>query len=142
LKEKILSLDLQDGQTRVIKQEDKTRLVVSMSGKRARKDRHNRQKGLVRLQKRIQSGKLTKPSINNRGYNKYPKLDGEIAISIDVEKFAADDAWDGIKGYLTNTKLSAQKIIENYGNLWYIERAFYAKYIVMQSNLLNHLILF
>ena len=30
----------------------------------------------------------------------------------------------GLKGYVTNTKLSTKKVIENYGNLWYIERAF------------------
>ena len=29
-----------------------------------------------------------------------------------------------VKGYIPNTKLSAQKVIEKYGNLWYIERAF------------------
>jgi len=79
---------------------------------------------LARLQKRIQSGKLTKSSINNRGYNKYLKLEGEIKITIDEEKFFADTAWDGIKGYVTNTRLSAKKVIEHYGNLWYIERAF------------------
>jgi len=124
LKEKILSLKLQNDQTATIKQEDGTRLIVSMSDKRAIKDKHNRQKGLERLQKRIQSGKLTKSGINNRGYNKYLKLEGEIKISIDDEKFLADAAWDGIKGYVTNTKLSAKKVIENYGNLWYIERAF------------------
>ena len=32
--------------------------------------------------------------------------------------------WDGIKGYITNTKLPVKKVIESYGNLWYIERAF------------------
>jgi transposase len=51
-------------------------------------------------------------------------MEGEINISIDHEKFAADAAWDGLKGYVTNTRLSPQKVIENYGNLWYIERAF------------------
>jgi len=76
------------------------------------------------LKKHIQSGKLTKSNINNRGYNKYLRLEGEVKISIDNEKFLADAAWDGIKGYLTNTKLSAKNVIENYNNLWYIERAF------------------
>lgn len=33
-------------------------------------------------------------------------------------------AWDGIKGYVTNTDLSKEDVIANYGNLWYIERAF------------------
>jgi transposase len=95
-----------------------------MSEKRAKKERHNREKGLLRLQKRVQSGKLTKSSINNRGYNKYLKLEGEIRITIDQEKFTTDCVWDGIKGYVTNTRLSAKNVIENYGNLWYIERAF------------------
>jgi len=124
VKEKLLSFNLQNGQTKTIKQNDGTRLVVSMSDKRAKKDRHNREKGLIRLQKRIKNGKLTKSSINNRGYNKYLKFEGEVRVTIDEEKFAADAAWDGIKAYITNTELSAKKVIENYGNLWYIERAF------------------
>jgi transposase len=124
LKEKILSFNLQNSKAKTIKQDDGTRLIVSMSDKRAKKDKHSREKGLIRLQKRVKSGKLTKSSINNRGYNKYLKLEGEIKITIDEEKFTADAAWDGLKGYITNTNLSAKKVIENYGNLWYIERAF------------------
>jgi transposase len=124
LKQQILALNLQNGQTAVLKKEDKTRLILSQSENRAKKDRYNREKGLLRLQKRIQSGKLTKSSINNRGYNKFLKLEGEIRISIDGEKYVADAAWDGLKGYATNTRLSAAKVIENYGKLWYIERAF------------------
>jgi transposase len=124
LKQQILALNLQGGQNAVIKKGNKTRLVVSQNDKRASKDRHNREKGLLRLQKRIESGKLTKSNINNRGYNKYLKLEGEIKISIDEQKYALDAAWDGLKGYITNTRLSAKQIVENYGNLWYIERAF------------------
>jgi transposase len=124
IKKKILSLNLQDKQSKSLKQTNGVRMVVSMSENRSKKDRHNRERGLVRLQKRVQSGKLTKSNINNRGYNKYLRLDGEIKITIDMEKFNEDAAWDGLKGYATNTQLSAEKIIENYGNLWYIERAF------------------
>jgi transposase len=124
LKQQILALNLQGGQNAVIKKGDKTRLVVSQNDKRTGKDRHNRKKGLLRLRKRIECGKLTKSNINNRGYNKYLKLEGEIKISIDEQKYALDAAWDGLKGYITNTRLSAKQIIENYGNLWYIERAF------------------
>ena len=32
--------------------------------------------------------------------------------------------WDGLKGYLTNTNLSAMEVIENYGQLWHVEKAF------------------
>jgi len=32
--------------------------------------------------------------------------------------------WDGLKGYVTNSNLSKDEIIENYGHLWKIEKAF------------------
>jgi transposase len=70
------------------------------------------------------SGRLTKASINNRGYNKYLKLEGEINITIDRAKFESDSQWDGLKGYLTNTVLSKDEIIDNYNHLWKIEKAF------------------
>ncbi|MDR1459383.1 MAG: hypothetical protein LBI60_04140 [Bacteroidales bacterium] len=38
----ILSAGLKDGQAQVFRQEDKIRLVVSMSDKRSTKDRHKR----------------------------------------------------------------------------------------------------
>ena len=51
-------------------------------------------------------------------------MDGQINIAIDYQKFKADAAWDGLKGYITNAKLSKDEIIENYGHLWQIEKAF------------------
>ena len=57
-------------------------------------------------------------------YKKYLKLDGQITVSIDRDKFNDDSKWDGLKGYLTNTSLSKEQIIENYGHLWKIEKAF------------------
>jgi hypothetical protein len=41
---------------------------------------------LKRLEKRIKSGKLTKSSINSRGYN----CRGEIEVNIDYRKFEED----------------------------------------------------
>jgi hypothetical protein len=82
------------------------RLIVTYSGKRAHNDRKNREKGMKRLEKRVKSGKLKKEHINNRGYNKYLKLTGEVTVVIDYEKFTADTVWDGLKGYVTNTKLT------------------------------------
>lgn len=100
------------------------RLIVTYSKKRAHKDKVNREKGLKRLEKRVKSGKLSKEHINNRGYNKYLRLTGQAHISIDYEKFEADQRWDGLKGYLTNTTLSKDHLIANYRQLWHIEKAF------------------
>jgi len=124
IKEKILGAKLKNGQIKSIKKDESTRIIISCSNKRAKKDAHNRDRGLKRLEKKLGSGKLTKANINNRGYNKYLKMEGSIDITIDREKFEQDSKWDGLKGYVTNTKLSKKKIIESYGNLWHIEKAF------------------
>jgi len=124
VQKKILALDLaSDGTFGELKKEDE-RLIVAYSEKRARKDAHNRQKGLKRLEKKLRSGKLTKAHINARGYNKYLRLDNEVRISIDYDRYETDRQWDGLKGYITNTTLPAEQVIESYANLWQIEKAF------------------
>ena len=92
IKQQIVALGLKDGEVSVIKKDDQTRLILSMTNKRAVKDAHNREKGLKRLQKRADSGKLTKASINNKEYNKYLKMEGNINVSINMEKYIADAA--------------------------------------------------
>ena len=124
IKEQILQTKLKDGQTMIITKDDRRRLIIAYSDKRASKDEHNRKRGLQRLEKQIRTGKLTKSSINNKGYNKYLKMEGDVKIKIDYEKFNKDKCWDGLKGYITNTKLKPKQIIDNYKNLWHIEKAF------------------
>ncbi len=123
-KKKILSQQLENGQSSVIEKEPPLKLILSYSDKRAKKDKHNREQGLMKLEKKVKSGKLTKSNINNRGYNKYLKLKGDIEITIDKSKFEEDAQWDGLKGYLTNTILDKEDVIENYSHLWKIEKAF------------------
>ncbi len=79
---------------------------------------------LERLEKKVKNGKLTKENNNNKGYNKYLKIEGEATASIDYEKHKQDAVWDGLKGYLTNTKLTKEEVIEQYHNLWAIEKTF------------------
>lgn len=124
IKQKILAKPLTNGEVIIIPKANETRLIVAYANNRAIKDEHNRKRGLQRLEKQIKSGKLTKSNINNKGYNKYLKMEGNITIEIDYEKFNSDNCWDGLKGYLTNTKLSGKDVIENYKNLWHIEKAF------------------
>lgn len=124
VKKQILELHLSDGKLKQIQKQNNVRLIVGYADKRARKDAFNRGRGLERLEKKLKSGKLTKTHINNKGYNKYLKLSGEINLTIDYDKFRADAKWDGLKGYLTNGKLSSKKVVENYNQLWQIEKAF------------------
>ncbi|MFW5690713.1 MAG: IS1634 family transposase, partial [Planctomycetota bacterium] len=114
---------LQNGRSVEIEHEH-GRLIVAYSDQRARKDAYNRERGLRRLRKRISSGRLSKEHLNNRGYNRFLTLTGEVTVELDEAKVAQAARWDGLKGYLTNTKLSPDAVIENYGQLWQIERAF------------------
>jgi transposase len=123
-KERILALELENGESRLLDWEDGLRMVVSYSDRRAKKDRINREKGLKKLEKQLKTGKLKKSHINNRGYNKYLKMEGEVKIALDMVKFEQDGKWDGLKGYITNTNLDKDEVIENYNNLWKIEKAF------------------
>lgn len=123
IRDQILSLRLANGQS-VILPKGELRLLITHSEDRAKKDRHNREKGLMRLEKQIRSGRMSKSSINNKGYNKFLKLEGDVHVTIDYQKAELDVAWDGLKGYLTNSLMSKDDILENYGHLWQIEKAF------------------
>jgi transposase len=138
IKQQILALTLNDGQSAVLKKENDQRLIISFSDKRAKKDLYNRHKGLVKLEKALKSGKLSKKHINSKGYNKYLKLDGNIQISIDYEKFNADAKWDGLKGYLTNTSLKKEEVIDQYKQLWYVEKTFRISKSDLKIRLIYH----
>lgn len=115
---------IKDGDGFVIKRPGGIHLVITYSAKRHKKDASNRERGLRKLRERVKTGRLTKESINNRGYNKFLVLKGNIDVEIDEDKIAQDKKWDGLKGYITNTDLSPKKIAENYRHLWQIEKAF------------------
>jgi len=117
------SKNLKNGET-ILVDKDNDNLIISFSNNRAKKDKYNREKGLKKLKVKISSGKLTKDQINNRGYNKFLKIKNQVEIELDESKVEIDKKWDGLKGYITNTNLSNEKVIENYGNLWKIEKAF------------------
>ena len=122
-KEAVLKLGLEDGELASLTIKDR-RHVISMSANRARKDARDREKGVKRLEKRFANGKITKASVNNRGYNRFLTLQGETTVTIDQDKIAEDARLDGLKGYVTNSKIKDREVVENYRNLAFIERAF------------------
>lgn len=124
MQQKILANKPGNGQNICLHKDEYTRLIVSYSTARATKDAANRKRGFEKLEKQIASGKLTKANINNRGYNKYLCLTGDVKITINKQKYEQDAVWDGLKGYITNTTLKTDQIIENYRELWQIEKAF------------------
>jgi transposase len=120
----ILSLQLENGASAIVQKDNGTKLIISYAAARAKKDNANRERGIQKLEKQIKTGRLTKAQINNKGYNRFLKMEGEIRVATDKTKIAADKKWDGLKGFITNTCLSKEAVIENYGHLWQIEKAF------------------
>ncbi len=126
-KEQVFTHDSTKEPIRDIDCSDKTeqpaqkRLIVSYSEKRAKKDNYNREKLVKKLEAKIASKKtLVKKS-------KYLILEnqGEVA-GIDQEKVDLDKRHDGLKGYWTNLKsqIKPSEIIDQYHNLWKVEKAF------------------
>ena len=117
VKNKILSLKLKNGESDLIQKDEQNKIVISYSDSRAKKDDYNRQRGILKLEKLIRTKRLTKTQINNKGYNKFLKMTGEVEVILDQTKIDHDKKWDGLKGYLTNTALRKDEIINNYSHL-------------------------
>jgi transposase len=120
----ILSLSKHENVFNEYQKNTTTRLIVGYSEKRAKKDKYNREKGVRRLQSDYKNGRVTKENINKRGYNKYLEITKDVKVTINQQKIIEDQKWDGLKGYITNTKLSAKEVHEHYNGLWIIENAF------------------
>lgn len=124
IKQWILSLNTEDQSCYEYRHSNGERLIVSYSEKRASKDAYNRNRGVARLKQAYKNGRITKQQVNRRGYNKFLEISKDIEVSISEQKIAEDSKWDGLKGYITNTDLDAERVIEEYHGLWVVERAF------------------
>lgn len=98
------------------------KLIVDFSNKRAQKDKFNREKLIRKLEAKIASKKtLIKKS-------KYLLLKNQGTVAgIDQVKVELDKRHDGLKGYwtnLTDNTIKPIEIIDQYHNLWKVEKAF------------------
>lgn len=124
VQQEILSHSKEDRRMFEIDKGNGRRLLVGYTDDRAKKDAYNRDKGVRRLEKAYRKGSLTKAQINKRGYNKFLNITSGVDVEINYEKIAQDAAWDGLKGYLTNTTIPTDQVYAAYHNLWNVERAF------------------
>ena len=108
------------------------KLLVSYSKKRAKKDKHDREKAIEKLKRRLESSKSVKSQLSNNGYKKYLQLESsdnssscDLSIVLNEEKIEQDALWDGLKGIVTNNiTLSNEELIHQYSNLWQVEESF------------------
>lgn len=101
------------------------KIHLTWSGKRAEKDRSDRERMLARLRKRLDKPYQLKAAIR-RGCNQF------LQMEIDTEDWKLDEAkieeaarYDGYYAVITNNlDLSTEQVARIYGGLWKIEESF------------------
>lgn len=105
--------------------ENGRRLVVSHSLTRAVKDKKDRERGIIKVHKRIGKGKNFKQLVPNYGYQKFLKMEGEGKLLMDEEKILEEEKWDGFHGVITNAvDMTVAELLGHYRRLWIIEESF------------------
>jgi transposase len=103
------------------------RLILCFSGERAKKDKRDRERLLVKLQKKIEKkNKETKPKelISNRGVRKFVSITGG-SVTLNREAIAKEEKWDGFYGIATNHPiLTSTDVLHQYKGLWQVEATF------------------
>ncbi|AQQ72263.1 Transposase [Limihaloglobus sulfuriphilus] len=101
------------------------RLIVTYNDKLARKNSHDRDKAIDKLQKKLEKSSKPESLISNYGYKRFLKIAGNAEIEIDQVKYAQAARFDGLHGVITNVRdLSDNDVIEHYHGLWQIENCF------------------
>jgi len=146
IKEKILNKDNYKDLNKDIKVANITldngrKLIVTYSQKRAKKDKHEREKGIKKLREKLEKEKSVKSHLSNQGYKKYLQLKEtntqkdkqsnsnkgcDLSIVLNEEKIIEDEKWDGLKGLIVNknSTLTNDEILTQYNNLWQVEESF------------------
>lgn len=106
----------QDGQITTVTYQG-MRLICQYSEKRAARDKSNRLKQLNKAQQVV-----TNPSRLTNHYRFIKQENNRLSLNTDLITKA--EKLVGIKGYITNTKLADDLIIERYHDLWRIENSF------------------
>ena len=106
----------------------RSRLVMSYSEERARKDAADRERNVEQIKKRLtKRQKITSSKMGKIGKSKYLVVSGDAAVDVNYQAIREDAKWDGLKGYVTNIskkELPASEVIGKYTQLWQVEKAF------------------
>lgn len=120
---------------------DGSRLVVSYKSKRALKDQKDRQRVLDKVKKCIGKKSKANPNnlITNQGVKQFVTRDENASISVDDDKVAAAQAWDGLHGIITNIQNdSPTSLLARYAQLWVIEESFRVNKHTLQMRPIFH----
>lgn len=103
------------------------RLIVSFSDCRARKDKADRERLIVKLKSKLGKNNQTNPKklITNNGYLRFVNEKAVGKLALNEEKIIQDELWDGLHGIITSKREApAQELLQEYRRLWVIEESF------------------
>ena len=100
---------------------DKSRYIVCLNEKQARKDAADRQAIIDSLQEKLKSN--PKSLVGNKGYRKYLKL-AKDTVSVNQAKIEEEARYDGKWVLKTNSDLTAEQTAIKYKELWQVEHVF------------------
>ena len=93
------------------------RYVLCYNPEEAAKDKADREAIIEALQEELERN--PKALVSNRGYRRFLKIDGK-AISINKDKVAEEERFDGRFVLRTNTTLPADEVALKYKELWMV----------------------
>lgn len=99
---------------------DERRYIVCHNEEQAKKDRHDREAILKKLEDQLDQG--PKSLVGNKGFRKYLQADGEFTI--DTDKVASEARFDGKWVLRTNTELTPSEVALRYKDLLQVESMF------------------
>ena len=78
------------------------RLIVVFCPERARKDAHERRTQVQRLLDKLERSDNPKELLSNNGVKRFIAVEGDARLTVNPEKIAEAERWDGLAGVITN----------------------------------------
>jgi transposase len=100
---------------------DDRRYVVCLNTRQARKEAADRQAIVESLQEKLRTS--PKALVGNKGYRRYLTI-ARGQMTINQDKIAEEQRYDGKWVLKTNTRLSAEEVALKYKELWHVEQVF------------------
>jgi hypothetical protein len=114
---------------------EERRYVVCLNEEQARKDVHDRQQIVAKLEAKLHEG--AKSLVGNKGYRKYLKNAGS-RFEIDEQKIKSEGRFDGKWVLRTNSDLDAESVALSYKSLWMVEDLFRSLKSVVSTRPIYH----
>jgi transposase len=112
------------------------RYIVCYNEDQGRKDAADREAIVESLEEKLKGG--DKSLVGNKGYRRYLKSAGSQHFTIDQEKLAQEEQFDGMWVLRTNSTLSAEEVARKYKQLWMVESIFRSAKSLLETRPIYH----